>query len=78
MVFFMLATGARIGEALAVVWSQVDWQVGTVEITSTLVRARGEGLLRKGTKSSAGERVLALPPSALSMFTQPVSVRRAA
>jgi hypothetical protein len=25
LVFFMLATGVRIGEALAVVWSEVDW-----------------------------------------------------
>ena len=39
-----------------------------MEITSTLVRVRGEGLLRKGTKSLAGERVLALPPIALSML----------
>jgi integrase len=68
LVFFMLATGVRIGEALAVVWAQVDWDAGTVEITSTLARVRGEGLLRKGTKSLAGERVLALPPIALSML----------
>jgi hypothetical protein len=27
-----------------------------VEITSTLVRVKGEGLLRKGTKSQAGSR----------------------
>ena len=46
LVVFMLATGVRIGEALAVVWSQVNWQAGTVEITSTLVRVQGEGLLR--------------------------------
>ena len=49
LVFFMLATGVRIGEALAVVWSQVVFQAGTVQITSTLVRVKGEGLLRKGT-----------------------------
>jgi integrase len=64
----MLATGVRIGEALAVRWHQVDWEAGTVEITSTLVRVRGEGLLRKSTKSRAGERMLALPPRALSML----------
>ena len=68
LVFFMLATGVRIGEALAVVWSQVDWEAGTVQITSTLVRVRGEGLLRKGTKSRAGERELPLPPSAVSVL----------
>jgi len=31
-VFFMLATGCRIGEALAVLWSEVDLESGTVDI----------------------------------------------
>jgi len=65
LVFFMLATGCRIGEALAVVWSQVNLAAGTVEITSTLIRVKGEGLLRKGTKSQAGARTLPLPASAV-------------
>jgi integrase len=68
LVFFMLATGVRIGEALAVLWSQVDFGAGTVQITSTLIRVRGEGLLRKGTKSRAGERTLPLPASAVAML----------
>jgi integrase len=66
LVFFMLATGVRIGEALAVVWSEVDFDAGTVKITSTLIRVKGEGLLRKGTKSRAGERTLPLPESAVA------------
>jgi integrase len=68
MVFFMLATGVRIGEALAVVWTDVDFQAGTVRITNTLIRVRGEGLLRKGTKSRAGERTLPLPESAVALL----------
>ena len=64
----MLATGVRIGEALAAVWSEVDFDAGTVRITSTLVRVKGEGLLRKGTKSRAGERTLPLPMSAVAML----------
>lgn len=68
LVFFMLATGVRIGEALAVIWSQVDLEAGTVQITSTLIRVKGEGLLRKGTKSQAGERTLPLPMSAVAML----------
>lgn len=67
-VFFMLATGVRIGEALAVVWSEVDFTAGTVEITSTIIRVRGEGLLRKDTKSAAGKRTLALPMSAVAVL----------
>ena len=64
----MLATGVRIGEALAAVWSDVDFEAGTVQITSTLVRVKGEGLLRKGTKSRAGERTLPLPESAIALL----------
>lgn len=68
LVFFMLATAVRIGEALAVIWSDVDFNAGTVRITSTLVRVKGEGLLRKGTKSRAGDRTLPLPESAVALL----------
>ncbi|MFB6718904.1 tyrosine-type recombinase/integrase [Kribbella sp. NPDC056345] len=46
LVAFMLGTGVRIGEALAVTWSQVDLEAGTVEITHTIARVRSQGLLR--------------------------------
>jgi integrase len=68
LVFFMLAAGVRIGEALATVWSEVDDDAGTVQITSTLIRVKGEGLLRKRTKSRAGERTLPLPTSAVALL----------
>ncbi|HSX67981.1 tyrosine-type recombinase/integrase [Nocardioides sp.] len=50
------------------VWSEVDLEAGAVEISSTLIRVKGEGLLRKGTKSRAGERTLALPMSAVAVL----------
>ena len=68
LVAFMLATGCRIGEALAVVWSQVDFEPGTVEITHTLVRVKGEGLIRKSGKTRTGERLLQLPTWATAML----------
>jgi integrase len=44
---FMLATGVRIGKALALYWEDVhlpaESTVGTVRIDSTLVRIKGEG-----------------------------------
>jgi len=61
LVTFMLATGVRIGEALAVLWSQVDLEAGTVEITHTIAQPPGEGLIRKPTKSRTGQRLLSLP-----------------
>jgi integrase len=65
---FMLATGVRIGEALAVMWDQVDLEAGEVEITHTIIRVKGQGLLRKPTKSTAGERLLGVPATALVML----------
>ena len=65
---FMAGTGVRIGEALAVLWDQVDFDAGCVEVTHTLVPVRGQGLLRKKAKSRAGERVLALPSSVVAML----------
>lgn len=65
---FLLATGVRIGEALAVLWSQVDFDAGTVEVTHTVIRIKGEGLVRKRAKTRAGERLLPLPTWALSML----------
>ena len=64
----MLATGVRIGEALGVQRSEIDFGAGTVNITSTIIRVKGEGLLRKPTKSMAGERTLALPTSAVDVL----------
>ncbi|WP_245784544.1 site-specific integrase [Geodermatophilus amargosae] len=61
LVAFMLATGCRIGEAIAVTWDVLDLQAGTVEIRSTVVRVKGHGLVRKSTKTASGARTLLLP-----------------
>ncbi|TDX03532.1 helix-turn-helix domain-containing protein [Kribbella sp. VKM Ac-2566] len=68
LVAFMLGTGVRIGESLAVLWSQIDLEAGTVEITHTIARIKGEGLIRKATKSKAGERLLHLPNWTLAVL----------
>lgn len=61
LVMFMLGTGVRIGEALAVLGHQLDLDTGRVKITSTIVRVKGQGLISKTTKSKAGQRELVLP-----------------
>jgi integrase len=58
---FLLGTGLRIGEALAVLWHEVDLDAGVLTVSSTLIRVTGQGLLRKDTKSQAGQRQLLLP-----------------
>jgi integrase len=76
LIRFLLATGCRIGEALAVGWDDVDLGEGTVEIRSRLVRRSGVGLLRlPSTKSGRqGERLVPLPGWAVEMLRE----RRAA
>jgi integrase len=64
----LLAMGLRIGEALAVIWRDVDLDLGVLRVTSTLIRVTGRGLVRKRTKSRAGGRVLLLPEWGLSEF----------
>src|SRR3954469_21310045 len=45
LVAFMLATGCRLGEAAAVTWDVLDLDAGTVEISSTVGRVTGQGLI---------------------------------
>lgn len=58
---FMLATGLRIGETLGLLWSEVDLDRGLIDVTSTIIRVKGQGLIRKDTKSDASQRPLVLP-----------------
>lgn len=65
---FMMATGVRIGEALALYWEDVDFDRGVVAIEWTVVRVRGVGLRRTPPKTAASERTLAVPAWALEML----------
>ncbi|WP_229686695.1 tyrosine-type recombinase/integrase [Longimycelium tulufanense] len=66
---WMLATGVRIGEALAVSWDEIDLDSATVDIEWKLIRVKGKGLQRvPRLKSDSGERTLPLPPFAVAML----------
>ncbi|WP_348239911.1 tyrosine-type recombinase/integrase, partial [Salmonella enterica] len=66
---FMLATGCRIGEALAVHWEDIDFDNKTVHIHAGVVRLENGGGLHRGpTKTTAGDRVLYLPGWAVDML----------
>ncbi|MBB2943212.1 integrase [Actinoplanes lutulentus] len=67
----MLATGARIGEILAVRWSDLDLSKSrpVLTISGTLVYVKGRGVFRQGwTKSEAGYRTIVLPGFAVGML----------
>lgn len=69
LIEFGLATGCRIGEALAIRETALDLAAGTVEINATVVRVKGRGLvIQERPKTAAGWRVLALPDHAVAML----------
>ncbi|MFC5267742.1 helix-turn-helix domain-containing protein [Kribbella qitaiheensis] len=65
---FMLATGERIGETLAVLWADVSLDAGEVDCTHQIQRVAGKGLVRTRVKSEAGERRLLLPDWTVDML----------
>lgn len=58
---FVLATGLRLGEALGVLWEDVDLDRGTLQVERTIIRVRGKGLVASRLKSRSSYRVLVLP-----------------
>jgi integrase len=61
----MLATGARIGEVLALRWSDVDLDVRSLAINATIKTEPGRGTYRKPL---ADPRIVALPESAVTVL----------
>lgn len=67
----LLATGCRIGEVLALRWSDIDLTVtpAVVAITGTIKYEKGRGAYRKPKpKTDASERIVALPPFAVEVL----------
>jgi integrase len=63
MVDVLSGLGCRIGELLALDWTKVDANAGTLSIEGTVIRIPGEGLIvQPHTKSKAGMRTIT-PPS---------------
>ncbi len=61
LVLMLLATGLRLGEALALTWADIDFNQGTVTAEWNIVRKKGQGLCRVKTKTATSDRKLALP-----------------
>ncbi len=71
IVDLMLATGARIGEILALRWSDVDLdgERPSLTISGTIKTEPGRGTYRKASpKSDASRRTIVLPPFAVAML----------
>lgn len=68
---FLIGTGCRIGEALALRWKSVDLSRGVVVLSATVVRVAGQGLVVQDfPKTEASIRELTLPRFALDMLAR--------
>ena len=70
LVAFMLGTGCRIGEAIALRAGAIDLDARTVTVAANLVRVRGEGLTRHDGKTFAARRVLPLPAFLVALLEE--------
>jgi integrase len=67
----LVATGARIGEILALRWSDIDLMAGTVTVSATVTRVRGLGIVRQEfPKSEKSNRLLYMPKFAIAVLTR--------
>jgi integrase len=58
---FLLGTGLRLGEALGLLWDDIDFDRQVIHVRRTVVRVEGQGLVAKAPKTYAGARVLRMP-----------------
>ena len=64
----MLGTGVRPGEAMALLWQDIDAKAGACHVYHNLEAARGREPRRKTTKTRRGQRDVPLPPNLIAML----------
>jgi integrase len=67
-VLLAVTTGMRRGEILALRWSDVDLERGTLAVTQTLEKSRRAGLQFKPPKTKRSRRNITLPPITVDML----------
>ena len=72
VVLFMLETGTRIGEALAVEWKDVNWGMRSIRIDKTFVHLGDakKSFVQSGAKSYSSNRTIPLSTSAMQLLTR--------
>lgn len=65
---FLVTTGVRLGEALALTWADIDFVEGRATIRRSLQRQRGVAWAFVEPKSSRGRRTVPFPPETLAVL----------
>ena len=63
--YLLFCTGLRLGEALALRWSGVDFKAGAITVAGSLQRRPGSGLVILETKTKRSRRTVSVAPAAL-------------
>lgn len=66
VLMFALASGARPGEYLALLWSDIDWEARTVRIERSIVWPKGGGWHFDSPKTRKSSRTISLPVEVLN------------
>lgn len=66
----LLFTGMRRGELLALNWSDIDFDKGTISISKNLLYERKRGLFVDSTKTASSNRVIAIPNAIVECLRQ--------
>lgn len=58
--YVLIGTGMRVGECIALEWSDVDLQKQTISISKTIVKTKGGSFVQNSTKTSKGIREISI------------------
>lgn len=69
-VAFLMASGCRLGELLALRWDDIDLDEGTVHIRRSLRRTPNGGVVESDVKTASSRRVVVVPPWVVEILRQ--------
>jgi len=70
IIYLAVATGARLGELLALRWSDMDLDGGVMRIARTAQRITGRGLVYSTPKTPSSSRSVALSPETVRVLSE--------
>ncbi len=70
ILYLMLTTGIRVGEAAALKWTDVSSKGGSISIDKTVVNVQGHTSVQKHPKTAASNRIVYLPENAIEYLKQ--------
>lgn len=67
---FLVTTGVRLGEALALRWSDINFQECSASIRRAVQRQRGRGMVFVEPKTARSRRIVPIPPETIVVLAE--------